>query len=125
MTKWLLGICVAIVATIAVFVFVAEGEKPAGISVREARRVVSLAPSMTETVIALGHAHKLVGVTVHCRHAEVAALAKIGSFAEPNFEAIMALRPDLVLGVPHVMAKPVLDRIADHGVEILHTSLIR
>ena len=73
---------------------------------------------MTETMIALGQAHKLTGVTKHCLNSEVAHLNRIGSFAEPNFEAIMAERPDLVLGVPHVMAKNVLDKIRAQGIPV-------
>jgi iron complex transport system substrate-binding protein len=82
------------------------------------QRVIALAPSMSETIEALGQAHRLVGVTTHCRSKAVLHLPKIGSFAEPNFEAIMALNPDLVVAVPHVMAKRILERLSENNVEV-------
>jgi iron complex transport system substrate-binding protein len=64
------------------------------------KRVVSLAPSVTETVFALGFAGRLVGVTNYCDYPEEARkLPKIGDFISPNIEAIMAKRPDLVIGI--------------------------
>lgn len=81
-------------------------------------RVVALAPSMSDTLISLGLGDLLVGITIHCAHDAAPLAVTIGSFAEPNFEAIMALKPDLVLGVPHVMAKPVLQRLRDHHIEV-------
>jgi len=63
------------------------------------RRVISLAPSMTDFAIALGHADRLVGVTTVDRAPEVAALPRVGGFIDPNPEAILGLQPDLVLWV--------------------------
>jgi iron complex transport system substrate-binding protein len=61
-------------------------------------RVVSLAPSITETVYAVGAGDRLVGVTDDCDYPpEAARHARIGGIATPSFEAILALRPDLVL----------------------------
>jgi ABC-type Fe3+-hydroxamate transport system substrate-binding protein len=62
------------------------------------RRVVSLAPSMTEIAFAVGAGDQLVGVTDYCDFPpEAAKKPKIGGIYTPNFEAIMKLRPDLVL----------------------------
>ena len=64
------------------------------------QRIVSLAPSITETVFALGFGNRLVGVTNHCDYpAEAKRLPKIGDFMSPSLEAIAAKRPDLVIGV--------------------------
>lgn len=64
------------------------------------QRVVSLAPSVTETVFALGFGKNLVGVTTHCDYPATAQkLAKIGGFMSPSIEAIAAKRPDIVIGV--------------------------
>jgi iron complex transport system substrate-binding protein len=61
-------------------------------------RLVSLTPSATEVVAALGAASLLVGVDEYSTYpAEVAALPKVGSFLTPNLEAIAALRPTLVV----------------------------
>jgi iron complex transport system substrate-binding protein len=64
------------------------------------RRIVSLAPSVTETLYALGFGERLVGVTTHCDYPEeVRRIAKIGGFMSPSIEAVVAKRPEFVLGV--------------------------
>ena len=67
----------------------------------KARRVVSLSPAITEILYAAGAGPAVVGVTTYCNFpAEAQAVAKIGGFS-PNtvsIEAIVALKPDLVLG---------------------------
>jgi iron complex transport system substrate-binding protein len=65
-----------------------------------ARKIVSLAPSVTETLFALGLGDRLVGVTTYCDYpAEARRLPKIGDFMNPSLEAVLAKKPDLVLGV--------------------------
>lgn len=64
------------------------------------QRIVSTAPSLTEVLFALGLGPRVVGVTEFCRYpAEAARKPKIGTFLEPDFERILAQRPDLVLVV--------------------------
>jgi iron complex transport system substrate-binding protein len=64
------------------------------------KRIVSLAPSVTETLFALGLGDRLVGVTTFCDYPpEAQRIPKIGDFINPNVEAILAKRPDLVIGV--------------------------
>jgi iron complex transport system substrate-binding protein len=64
------------------------------------QRVVSLAPSVTETLFALGFGDRVVGVTTYCDYPpEARRLPKIGGFTNPSLEAIVATRPDLVIGV--------------------------
>jgi iron complex transport system substrate-binding protein len=61
-------------------------------------RVVSLAPSMTEIVYALGAGDRLVGVTDQCDFpGDVTTKPRVGGIYSPNFEAILTLGPDLVL----------------------------
>lgn len=61
-------------------------------------RVVSLAPSLTEIAFALGAGDRLVGVTDYCDYPpEARAKPRIGGTYNPSLEAIVALRPDLVL----------------------------
>ncbi len=65
------------------------------------QRIVSLVPSVTETVFALGRGAAVVGVSRYCDHpAAVADLPRVGTFNEPVAEAIAALRPDLILTTP-------------------------
>jgi iron complex transport system substrate-binding protein len=62
------------------------------------RRIVSLAPSITETIFALGLDSSLVGVTDYCdKPAAATRKAKVGGILNPNIERILALQPDLVL----------------------------
>ncbi|MGE5663767.1 MAG: helical backbone metal receptor [Deltaproteobacteria bacterium] len=62
------------------------------------RRLVSLAPSLTEIVFLLGQEHKLVGVTRYCNYPpQAGALPRIGGVADPDIERIVAAAPDLVL----------------------------
>jgi iron complex transport system substrate-binding protein len=72
-----------------------------GITVRLAappRRIVSLAPSLTEIVFLLGREGSLVGVTRFCNVPPPASrLPKIGGVSDPDVERIVALSPDLVL----------------------------
>jgi len=64
----------------------------------EPRRIVSTAPSITETVFALGAGDRLVGVTNYCHYPpETAKITKIGTYLEPHTETILALKPDLVI----------------------------
>ncbi len=67
------------------------------------KRVVSLAPSITEIIFALGEDSKLVGVTNFCDYPEGARnKTKIGDFFNPNVEEIIKLKPDAVIGVKGV-----------------------
>jgi iron complex transport system substrate-binding protein len=72
-----------------------------GISVSFARspqRVVSLLPSLTESVCALGECRRLVGVDRYSNFpAPVRGLPRVGGGIDPNIEAVVALRPDVVL----------------------------
>lgn len=64
------------------------------------QRIVSLAPSVTESLFALGFGNRIVGVTTYCDYpAEAQKLPKIGGFINPSLEVIAAQRPDLVIGV--------------------------
>ncbi len=63
-------------------------------------RIVSLAPSVTETLFALGAGPSVAGVSDYCDYPPaVRALPRVGSFLTPNLEAIIALRPTLVIGL--------------------------
>jgi len=68
-------------------------------SVEVPKRIVSTAPSVTEILFVLGLGDRVVGVTDFCNYPEAAkSVAKIGGFANPSLEAIVALEPDLVVG---------------------------
>ena len=80
------------------------------------QRIVSLTPSATEMVAAVGATDRLVGVDEFSTYPpEVADLPRAGDFVHPSFEAIIELRPDLV----------VLDRVQDELDAVLRASGIR
>ncbi|HET8539538.1 MAG TPA: helical backbone metal receptor [Anaeromyxobacter sp.] len=76
------------------------------------RRVVVLAPSLTDVVVAMGLADRLAGVTRLDDAPEVARLPRVGGFLDPSPEAVLALSPDLVLWVTDGGALAAVRRIA-------------
>lgn len=81
------------------------------------QRIVSLLPSLTETVCELGQCHRLVGVDRYSNHpASVQALPKTGGGIDPNIEAIVALRPDVVL---MAISSRGVQRLESLGVKVL------
>ena len=62
-----------------------------------AQRVISLVPSVTETIIALGAGQRIVGRTEYDRDTSLAAVPLIGRGLSPSIEAMIALHPDLVV----------------------------
>lgn len=66
---------------------------------KKPEKIVSLAPSNTEILYALGLGGKVVGNTEYCDYPEEAKdVEKVGGFSDPNIEKIVSLEPDLVLG---------------------------
>ncbi len=66
------------------------------------RRLVSLAPSITEILYFLEAGDRLVGVTSYCNFPpDVENKPRVGTYWEFNLEAILALKPDLVLAMAH------------------------
>jgi iron complex transport system substrate-binding protein len=64
-------------------------------------RIVSLAPSTTEILFALGLGDRVVGVCSQCDYPEAAReVPRVGSYLVPSVEAVVAARPDLVVVVP-------------------------
>jgi iron complex transport system substrate-binding protein len=62
------------------------------------KRIVSLAPSITEILFALGLGDSIVGVTTYCDYPEAAKKKpKIGGMSNPSLEAVLSLKPDVVV----------------------------
>ncbi len=79
-------------------------------------RIVTLSPSLTEAVCALGHCDELVGTDRYSNApARVSSLPKVGGLADAQIERIVALRPDLVLLGPRSRAG---ERLASLGVPV-------
>jgi ABC-type Fe3+-hydroxamate transport system substrate-binding protein len=69
------------------------------------KRVVSLTPAITETVLELGGAEQLLGVSDYCKLPPGVKLPRLGSSLTPNLEGIAALRPALILSDGSAAAK--------------------
>jgi ABC-type Fe3+-hydroxamate transport system substrate-binding protein len=85
-----------------------------------ARRIVSLVPSLTESLFALGLGPRVVGVTDWCIHpsAEVAALPKVGGTKNPSLSRMLELRPDLVIANREENRERDVERLRSAGVEV-------
>ncbi len=71
-----------------------------------ARRVVSLAPAITETLFDIGAGARVVAVSDYCDSPEAATrLPRVGTSITPNYEAIARLGPDLILGEDNASAR--------------------
>jgi iron complex transport system substrate-binding protein len=69
-----------------------------GISAASPKRIVSIAPSFTEILYAIGAGNEVVGTTLYCDYPPQALkTVKIGDVLNPNVEKIISLKPDLVL----------------------------
>ena len=86
-----------------------------------APRVVSLNPSLTAIVLALGAGDSLVGVDDWSARQQPGMHERptVGGLFDPNLEAILALAPDVVVLVPGAQQRGVADRLRGLGVEVL------
>jgi len=78
---------------------------------RTPARIVSLAPSITEILFAIGSGEQLVGVTQFCDYPPEAKLKPKVGYSHPNIEAIVALEPDLVLAPKEFIRADVLSKL--------------
>lgn len=85
----------------------------------EVKRVVTIAPSLTEAVLALGAGSTLVGVSRFDEAAEVASLPRVGGFVDPSVEAVLKLKPDLVLVQPGPGNQRPVEKMAELGTPVL------
>ncbi|MDM0067920.1 helical backbone metal receptor [Variovorax sp. J31P207] len=109
---WLCALALAAQATVVV------DERGVGVELpRPPQRIVTVLPSLTESVCALGACDRLVGVDRYSNWpASVRALPQVGGGIDPNVEAIVALKPDVVL-----LAKSsrVTDRLEALGLKVV------
>ncbi len=116
-------ILLLIIALAAYLIFLAVREKRPVTIIKDfqpksSNRIVSLAPSTTEILFALGLGDKIIGVSEFCNWPPQAKnLPRMGGLMNPNYEAIVAAKPDLVI-VFDEMLKPE-DKFAALGIETL------
>jgi iron complex transport system substrate-binding protein len=96
-TALLGGLLVACAARCEIAVTDDRGERVA--LAAPARRIVSLAPHITELLFAAGAGAQVVGAAEYSDYPPAArAIRRVGDYERPHFEAILALKPDLVVG---------------------------
>ncbi|MBT3287738.1 MAG: ABC transporter substrate-binding protein [Victivallales bacterium] len=95
--------------------------KPVPAAKAHYQRIISLAPSITETLFALGLGDAVVGVTRYCDYPkEAKGKQDVGGYFDPNYEAILGLEPDLVVTMPeHEKTRAYL---AERGIRTLTVS---
>ena len=83
------------------------------------QRLISVAPSVTEVLFALGLGEKVVGVSTYCNYPpEALKKEKVGGYITPSLEKIIALRPDLVIGTADGNLKSFVDKLSGLGIPI-------
>ncbi len=82
------------------------------------QRIISLAPSTTELVYALGAGDRLIADTVHCKYPEAARnLPKVEGFDTPNVEQVLIFQPDLVLA-SDITRPATVERLREVGLNV-------
>ena len=80
------------------------------------KRIVSLAPNITEILFALGLDKEIVGVSIHCNFPEKARTkVRVGSYIRLDFEKIISLNPDLILATGAGNTRGMVDRLGELG----------
>jgi iron complex transport system substrate-binding protein len=80
------------------------------------KRVVSLAPNITEILFSLGLDEEIVGVSIHCNFPEKAkSRVQVGSYISLDFEKITSLKPDLVIATGAGNTRDMVDRLEKLG----------
>ena len=83
------------------------------------KRLIALAPNLTEILFALGLGDRVVGVTNHCNYPPQARLKpRVGSYIHLNVEQIISLSPDLVIGTVDGNERYILDLLEQAHVKV-------
>lgn len=88
-----------------------------------AQRVVSLAPSITETLFAIGAGEQVVGVTDYCNYPpEARHKQRVGGIINPSIETIVSLKPDLILLSMEGNVRTDFEKLTALGVSVFVTN---
>jgi iron complex transport system substrate-binding protein len=80
------------------------------------KRIVSLAPNITEILFGLGLDQEIVGVSIHCNFPEKAkAKVRVGSYISVDFERIMSVKPDLIIATGAGNPRDMVERLERLG----------
>jgi iron complex transport system substrate-binding protein len=98
MMKFLPLLCVLIINAVRAQIALTDDVQRRVVLPKPAERIVSLAPSITETLFAIGAGDRIVGVTDYCNYpAQARTKPRVGGMINPNIETIVGLKPDLIL----------------------------
>jgi iron complex transport system substrate-binding protein len=80
------------------------------------KRIVSLAPNITEILFSLGLDEEVVGVSIHCNYPEKAkSRVRVGSYINIDFERIISLGPDLIIATGAGNPREMVERLEQLG----------
>jgi len=122
MNKWWLLLIVLLCVGIGFAIFGLQQEQnPSGTGrPTQTHRIASLAPNLTEILFALGLGEKIVAVSSNSDHPpEAGEKKKVGTFWQPNIEAVIAARPDLVITLGFEQQNSVADSLNRLGYKVL------
>lgn len=113
-------LCLGVVAATVAHAFTVRDMRNQTITVAAPPlRIVSLVPSATEAIFALGGQDRLVGVTDFCDSPPDAKRKQsVGGMVAPSLEALVALRPDLVVATDEGNSQATFDQLARLGIPI-------
>ncbi len=84
------------------------------------RRIISLAPNITETLFAIGADSQVVGVTDLCDYPPAARnKTKTGSYISPNYEVMVSLKPDLIIMNVENVSNPTYQALKNLNLKVL------
>ena len=116
------GRAVATLLLALMMVGCAKKSEPVGVSQTEdtQMRIISMAPNLTEILFALGLDEEIVGVTRFSTYPPQAKeITNVGTFWQPDIEAVLACRPTLVLTLGFAQQTVLADRLKHIGCETL------
>jgi len=86
---------------------------------RTVKRIVSMAPNVTEMLFAIGLDQEITGVTDYCDYPEAAhEKPRIGGYYNPNIEVILSLNPDLIVATPDGYSKERVMKLDQTGIPV-------
>jgi len=102
------------------FIIVFLAVLPSFVNAEEPKRIVSLAPSITESLYQLGADEALIAVTFYCNYPPQAKTKKmIGTIISPNIEKIYFLSPDLVLANNGINRSQTIEKLKSLGLKVV------
>lgn len=117
---WAALVCAAVLPVLAQPVQITDARGAKVQLPQSPQRIVSLLPSLTESLCALGACDRLVGVDSYSNWpAQIKALPVVGGGLDPNIERIVSLKPDLVLISTASMASRTTARLESLGLKVV------